>query len=183
MHILPDMNDMLVRELMQRDVLVVSPETPLVDVHRLFVEEEINGAPVVDEASGKVVGVISSLDLLRAVRDEYDSVSTISGSYFRDELPGSDPNWNDAPADFAERMSTLTAADAMVKERVWVPSDMSVADAAEVMRSQRIHRVLVIDDHELVGILTTFDLLQALAAQRHARKTATGGRAAGDPVC
>lgn len=177
------MKDIKVRELMQRDVIVVSPETPLVDVHRLFVEEEINGAPVVDESTGKVVGVISSLDLLRAVRDEYDSVANVSGSYFRDELPGSDPNWNDAPADFADRMATLTAADAMVKERVWVPSDMDVADAAELMRSQRIHRVLVIDDHELIGILTTFDLLQVLAAQRASRKVARGGRAAGDPVC
>jgi CBS domain-containing protein len=177
------MKDMKVRDLMQRDVLVVSPETSLVDVHRLFVEEEINGAPVVEEDSGKVVGVISSLDLLRAVREEYDHVASVAGAYFRDELPGSDPSWNDAPADFAERMASLTVADAMVRERVWVPSDMAIADAAEVMRTQRIHRVLVIDDHELVGILTTFDLLQAIARQRPPARHATAGRAAGDPVC
>jgi CBS domain-containing protein len=177
------MKDLKVSDLMQRDVLVVSPETPLVDVHRLFVEEEINGAPVVEEDSGKVVGVISSLDLLRAVRDEYDHVASVVGAYFRDELPSSDPSWNDAPADFGERLAQLTVADAMVKERVWVTSDMSIAAAAAVMRSQRIHRVLVIDDHELIGILTTFDVLQAIAEQRPTPRHAAGGRAAGDPVC
>lgn len=177
------MKDFTVRDLMQRDVLVVSPETPLVDVHRLFVEEEINGAPVVEEDSSNVVGVISSLDVLRAVREEYEHVASVAGAYFRDELPGSDPDWNDAPADFAERMASLTAADAMVRERVWVPPDMAIADAAEMMRSQRIHRVLVIDNHELVGILTTFDLLQAFASERPSSRHTTVGRAAGDPVC
>ena len=174
---------MKVRDLMQRDVIVVSPETSLVDVHRLFVEEEINGAPVVDENSGKVMGVISSLDVLRAVRDEYDHVASVGGAYFRDELPGSDPTWNDAPADFAERMASLTAGDAMVRERVWVSSDMSIGDAADLMRNQRIHRVLVIDDHELIGILTTYDLLQVLATPHPAPRHTGAGRAAGDPVC
>lgn len=177
------MNELRVADLMHRDVIVVSPETSLLDVHRLFVEEEINGAPVVDENSGKVLGVISSLDLLRAVRDEYDQVSSIAGAFFRDELPRSDPDWNDAPADFSERMGQLTAADAMSRERVAVASEMSVADAAQLMREQRIHRVLVIDGHELVGILTTFDLLSALASQRAPRPRAAAGRAAGDPQC
>jgi CBS domain-containing protein len=172
------MDQLRVSELMQRDVLVVSPETSLLDVHRLFVEEEINGAPVVEEDTGKVLGVISSLDLLRAVRDEYDQVASTAGTYFRDEVPRSDPGWNDAPVDFSERMGVLTAADAMVRERVSVASDMSVAEAAEIMRDQRIHRVLVINDHELVGILTTFDLLSALASRRAPRRYASGRRAA-----
>jgi CBS domain-containing protein len=71
----------------------------------------------------------------------------------------------------------------MVRERVAVSSEMSIAEAAAVMREQRIHRVLVIDGHELVGILTTFDLLSALAARRVSRRTADAGRAAGDPLC
>lgn len=64
-------------DLMARDVVTVSPETPILDVHRLFVEEEIHGAPVVDE-DGVVRGVISTLDLLRIVRDEAepDTAST-----------------------------------------------------------------------------------------------------------
>jgi CBS domain-containing protein len=57
------------RDLMERDIITVSPETPILDVHRLFVEEEIHGAPVVGE-DGIVYGVVSALDLLRAVRED-----------------------------------------------------------------------------------------------------------------
>jgi CBS domain-containing protein len=177
------MNALKVSDLMKRDVIVVSPETSLLDVHRLFVEEEINGAPVVEEDTGRVVGVISSLDLLRAVREEFDQVGAVPGAYFRDELPGTDPDWNAAPADFAERMGALTAADAMVKERVAISPEASIAEVAETMRSQRIHRVLVEADHELVGILTTFDLLEVLARPPERKPRRAAGRAAGDPLC
>src|ERR1044071_9436351 len=32
------------RDLMQRDIITVTPETPILDVHGLFVEEELHGA-------------------------------------------------------------------------------------------------------------------------------------------
>jgi CBS domain-containing protein len=125
---------MLARDFMQTDVLIVSPETPLVDIHRMFVEEEIHGAPVVDD-DGKVCGVITSLDLLRPGADEIDA-------------------------------GRLTAADIMTREIVAVSPEMPIAEVAETMREQHIHRVLVIEDRELLGVLTTFDLLRALVPDR-----------------
>jgi len=131
------MTDLIARDVMQSDILTVSPETPVLDIHRMFVEEEIHGAPVVDD-DGTVCGVVSSLDLLRIVRDELEpSVG------------------EDAP----------TARDAMSRELVSVPSTATIAEIANVMRTQRIHRVLVIDNKELLGVITTFDLLQALVGQ------------------
>jgi len=130
------MPDLLARDVMQSDILTITPDTRVLDIHRMFVEEEIHGAPVVDD-DGIVCGVVSSLDLLRVVRDELEPAA------------GDD---------------ALTARDAMSRELVSVPSTATVAEIANVMRSQRIHRVLVIDDQELVGVITTFDLLQALIA-------------------
>jgi CBS domain-containing protein len=49
----------------------------------------------------------------------------------------------------------------MTRELVTVRPDAPVAEVARVMREQRVHRVLVIDDLQLVGVLTTFDLLRA----------------------
>jgi len=63
------------RDLMERDIITVSPETPILDIQRLFVEEEIHGAPVVGE-DGIVYGVVSALDLLRAVRDDEEVCET-----------------------------------------------------------------------------------------------------------
>lgn len=41
--------------------------------------------------------------------------------------------------------------------------EASVAEAAETMVSNRVHHLMVDDDHEVVGILSSFDLLAALA--------------------
>jgi CBS domain-containing protein len=131
------MTDLIARDVMQSDILTVTPETPVLDIHRMFVQEEIHGAPVVDD-DGVVCGVVSTLDLLRIVRDEFE------------------PSVGD---------DDLTARDAMSRELVSVPSTATVAEIAKVMRSQRIHRVLVIDNKELLGVITTFDLLQVLISQ------------------
>jgi CBS domain-containing protein len=150
------------RDLMESDVVTVDPDTPLVDVHRLFVEEEINGVPVVDDA-GAIQGVLSSLDLLRAVEEQYrGDPGKLVPFYFRDEVPYAGPDWIGVPEDFEDRVGALTAADAMVTEVVSVPADMPIADVAHTMRDQHIHRVLVVEDGALVGILSTFDLISLL---------------------
>jgi len=148
------------RDLMQTELITVSPETPLISVHQLFVEEEINGAPVVDE-QGDVLGVISSLDLVRAVQDEYGSGGT-GPAYFREDLLYSGPDWTRAPQDLQDRLGQLTAIDVAIREIVSVAPTATVAEIARTMRSQRIHRVLVVDDGRLVGLISTFDLLRAL---------------------
>lgn len=119
------------RDLMQTDVLTVYAESPLADVHRMFVTEGIHGAPVVDDQDA-VCGVITSLDLLRPGAEDLDE-------------------------------DRMTASDIMTREIVAVPPSMPVGDVARLMREQHVHRVLVIEDHELLGVLTTFDLLRAFA--------------------
>ena len=133
---------------MQTDLITVSPETPVVDVHRVFVEDEIHGAPVVDEEF-RVVGVVSALDLLRVVGERYD--------------------------DFGTRLSDVTAGDAMTSAVVAVAPDTTVAEVARLMRAERIHRVLVIENKELLGVITTFDLLAALEASEPAPFVHDGG--------
>jgi CBS domain-containing protein len=124
---------MQARDFMQTDVVTVTPGTLLSTVHRLFIEEEIHGAPVVDE-DGRVIGIVSTLDLSRASADELDPDAALA----------------------------MTAADVMTPEVVAVTPETSVTDVAKLMRAQHIHRVLVVRDRELVGVVTTFDLLRAL---------------------
>jgi CBS domain-containing protein len=135
---------------------------PLLYVHRLFVQEEIHGAPVVDD-DGTLRGVISSSDLLRAVEEEYLGHSSLSApTYFREELPYSGPDWLHSVEDFQDRLSSLTASDVLTTEIIAVGLHTHVSEIAGVMRAQRIHRVFVIDQNELRGIITSLDLLQLL---------------------
>ncbi len=156
------------RDLMQRDVVSVTPDTPLLDVHRLFVEEEIHGAPVVDD-EGRVVGVVTTLDLLRAVEEEHDTAQA-DPTYFRDVLPYSSPDWAGGPEDFQDRLAQRTVSDAMTTEVITVRADAGVPEVARLLREHRVHRVLVVEDHRLAGIISSFDLVGLLAEEEGARR-------------
>ena len=136
---------------MQTQLLTVRPETPLLDIHRMFAEEEIHGAPVVDE-DGHVRGVVSTLDLVRALRDECESPETAT-AFFRDDRGYTGVAWS---AELQARLGEICAADVMTRELVTVTPDTPVADVARTMREQHIHRVLVVEDHALVGVITSF---------------------------
>lgn len=148
------------RDVMQSDVITIDAEASLLDAHRLFIEAEITGAPVVDDA-GAVVGVISSADLLRAVEEERDT-AVVDRNYFRDLTEFSGPDWGSSLEDFQDRLAGRRVAEVMTPEAVSVDADASVAEVARTLRSQRVHRVLVEDDRKLVGLISAFDLVALL---------------------
>lgn len=67
------------------------------------------------------------------------------------------------PEDFQDRMQALTAEDAMTREIVMVGPDATVDELARTMLEHHVHRLLVGEDRELRGVVTTFDLLRVLA--------------------
>jgi CBS domain-containing protein len=148
------------RDFMQTELLTVHPETPLLDIHRMFAEEEIHGAPVVDE-DGRVRGVVSTLDLVRALRDECDT-SDIATAFFRDDRSYAGLAWS---TELQVRLGEICASDVMTRELVTVGPDAPIAEVARTMREQRIHRVLVVENHALMGVITSFDMLRAFIAE------------------
>jgi len=125
-------------DIMQKDILAVSPELPVESLEEFFASEDISGAPVQNER-GQIVGIVSKTDLVRA----------FSG---RDESEASE----------AAR-EALTVEDIMTRDVVTVSPDDEVKTVVQRMLDGRLHRVLVARNNELVGIITTFDLLELLA--------------------
>ena len=62
--------DRQVRDLMTQDVITVEEDTPLPEVARLLEEHRIKRVPVLRQ--GKVVGIVSRADLVRALMHEED---------------------------------------------------------------------------------------------------------------
>ena len=125
-------------DIMQKDILAVSPELPVESLEKFFATEAISGAPVQNER-GQIVGIVSKTDLVRA----------FSG---RDESEASE----------AAR-EALTVEDIMTRDVVTVSPDDGVKTVVQRMLDGRLHRVLVARNNELLGIITTFDLLELLA--------------------
>ncbi len=148
------------QNVMTNPVVAVSPAMSLADAHRLFVEEGIHGAPVLDD-DGSIVGVVTSSDLLRAVHDEHDSV-TRSSDYLRDLLEFSAPDWAGETSDFQDRLGERSVEEVMTPTAVTVRPDAPISEVARALRENRIHRVWVEEDGKLRGVISTFDLLPIL---------------------
>jgi CBS domain-containing protein len=56
-------------QLMSADVIAVEPETDLGELITLFLEHKVGALPVVMPDSRQLVGIVSYIDILRAVQD------------------------------------------------------------------------------------------------------------------
>ena len=146
------------RDIMQTQVVVVSPSDSLAAVMRLFSDEGIHGAPVVSE-DGQVVGVISASDLLRAAADA-DEAARPGYGYFEEGIE-SFPEGLEGLAGTDDRR----AEDVMTEAIVWVEPSAGIGEVARTLRESRVHRVLVLEDEALVGIISSFDLIAVLEKQ------------------
>jgi acetoin utilization protein AcuB len=54
---------------MTSNVIRVDPETDVREIVDVMIEEKISAVPVVDEDSGDLVGIVSHVDVMRALRD------------------------------------------------------------------------------------------------------------------
>lgn len=66
--------DQPVSTLMCHDVVNVDPETNLADIVDVMLEHKVGAVPVVAPSTGELVGIISYVDVLRAVQDKLGDI-------------------------------------------------------------------------------------------------------------
>jgi CBS domain-containing protein len=172
-------------DIMSLDVETVAPHMTLREVAELLAGRHISGAPVV--SGERVVGVVSASDLL-AFDAESRGVPTRKESRVGEAWEegegwrqGEDPPasffadlWINAGADVRARLEVTdspewnvleehTVEELMTRGLCTLPSSTPVEEAAEYMLREGVHRVLVMDDNSLVGVVTTTDIVRAVA--------------------
>lgn len=179
------------RDIMTTDVITVTPETSLRAAMELFSAHHISGAPVV--AGSKVVGVISANDIISfaTTAPEPESDREPEGGEWvgaadpadESDVPrrllaelwastGGEPMEDDGPAAAEwDPLGDYTVSDAMTWGVYGLPPSTDVVAAAEQMRSADVHRLLVMDEGHLLGIVTTMDIVRAVAQGRIVRRT------------
>ena len=186
-------------DIMTPDVLTVTPETTVRDAMELLAGRHISGAPVV--VRDRVVGVVSTTDLLDFAAElpavpaepadalelgdsepaaEWEDGAGVPSAFFS-EL------WSDAGAALEARCQQAasaewdplvehTVAEVMTRRVCSLPPSATVEAAVEYMARAGVHRVLVMDGARLVGIVSTHDIVRAVAARRLADRTAVFNR-------
>lgn len=133
-----------VSTIMTTDLLTVNPKDPLKAVKDIFDRHRIHHLPVV--RFKKVVGIISKSDLLYFLRGMHKD--------------GSTKIFNDISLNnyFAEDIMTTGIAKLEPDDRINV--------ALEVFKENLFHAIPVVDNDELVGIVTTYDIISTLAEEK-----------------
>ncbi len=127
----------LVRDVMTEDPILASIDLPLTEAARLMDFYRITGLPVVDW-TGALVGVISQTDLLHAR----------------------------ATQEWWERWPGLTVKHLMTQPALSIGQDASLDDAVAMLERHGVHRLVVVDeDGAPVGVLSTSDLIRAIAEE------------------
>ena len=146
-----------VADVMTRDLIALSPETALETVAETLTKHRISGAPVVD-ASGKAVGIVTLADIANPDRASSNSLGHPIVYYIEDGFA--------APSIEGAELREGRAEDIMTPLAFTIESSKPIAEAAAVMVTERIHRLLVVDGANLVGIVSTLDLLRGFVEGR-----------------
>ena len=142
-------------DLMTRDVVVVHPETSLLDAVKLMARRKVSGMPVVDDA-GVIVGMLSEGDLVR----------------WHEGYSEREARWLDLLAEGLELaqdfLKEIQNAHYKVKTvmspgAITVTEDTPARQIADLMHRKSIKRVPVLRDGKLIGIVARSDLVRALA--------------------
>jgi predicted transcriptional regulator len=154
-------NTRRVKDLMNPDIMTVADEMTTDELARYLLEHEISGAPVVD-GQGHLIGVVSMTDIGRTMAEPSDVESSRSSGFYRDIA--ADYSLEEPGERYVDQRA-VTVRDVMTPVIHQVPMTASVAQAARIMVDQHIHRLVVTQGKEPVGIITSMDVLKMVADQ------------------
>ncbi len=121
-----------ISDYMASDLILLKPDMEILHAMRTLLEKRLSGASVVD-ADGRLVGVLSKKDCLRAA---------LNGAYYQE--------WGGQVSAY---MSTAV---------VTLDADLDLGAAAERFLVSEYRRFPVLHDGELVGQISRADVLRAL---------------------
>jgi len=140
---------MFVSMWMTKDVTTVTPDTSLTDIASLMSRQRIRHLPVLETADShsKLVGMVSSQDVLHAFPADVNPLPFIGGSASTSTLP----------------VIALKANDVMTPTPAHTSPETPIENAARLMRDKKIGALPVMRHDALVGLITESDLFSAFA--------------------
>ena len=132
---------MQVVDIMTRNVLFARGKHSFTQMVRLFFELDVHHLPVLD-SEGQLVGIVSAADALESY-----------SYHLRDFTDASDEEVN----------RWIKVEEIMTPDPITIRSDASILTAATLFIENHIHALPVMDNGEVIGLVTSNDLVKAFA--------------------
>jgi len=138
-------------DVMVRDVLTVAPATSVDVVSSIFQLHNINGCPVVDD-DGNLIGIVTEDDLvfgrMGATDEEMASPPTQKGQHG------------------LRARVTHFVAEIMTPNPIAAEEDAPIEELCRLMWRLKIHRIPIVRDRKVSGIVSSLDVCRLLAEGR-----------------
>ncbi|MBU4256123.1 MAG: CBS domain-containing protein [Thermoplasmatales archaeon] len=161
---------MRVKDVMIKDVITLKPEDTVRQASKKFAENNISGAPVINNEKN-VVGILSEADILKMLEARYTrgDVVFLPTPFDLIEIPFMEAvreaEVYKGTKDMVKDIGNALVSDVMKRHAVTIKSDRSIEDAAGLMVSKKVNRLPVVENNELVGIITRGDIIKALTVK------------------
>ncbi|HMV32099.1 MAG: CBS domain-containing protein [Gemmatimonadales bacterium] len=129
---------MRVTDVMQTNLRTIRGTDTVGEAIALLAESHVSGVPVVDD-HGRLVGVLSNSDILEALAEH------------------TDPEAREAV------FEQTVVQEVMTPRPQTINPEATIRDAAQRMLYLEVHRLFVEQDGRLIGVVSTTDLVRALA--------------------
>jgi acetoin utilization protein AcuB len=129
---------MLVKDRMSKPPITVHDTVGVEDALRLMHSEDVRRLPVVDK-QGKMVGIVSELDLLKVSPSPATSLSVFEIPYL---------------------LAKIKMKDIMTEDVVTVTEDTPLEEAARMMADNKVGGLPVMRGNKVVGMITETDLFK-----------------------
>ena len=140
---------MLVKQRMSPHPFTVSVDTPVTEALSLMRHKHIRRLPVVDKKD-RLAGIVSEKDLLYASPSPATSLSVYEIGYL---------------------LSKLKVKEIMTQDVTTVASDAPIEEAARIMVDNKIGGLPVLEEGEMVGIITETDIFKTMLEMLGARES------------
>jgi CBS domain-containing protein len=151
------MAQLTARDIMTTDVVTVSPGLPVKDAARLMVDRRLGALPVVED--GRLVGIVTEGDLImQDVKVRFPTTIHLLDAFIFY------PPSQDRMESELKKAVAATVGQVMTTEVVKIGPEASLEDLATTMVDRDVSRIPVLEDGELVGIVSKSDIVAAIAA-------------------
>ncbi|SPD72767.1 CBS domain protein [uncultured Desulfobacterium sp.] len=148
------------KDIMTKEVLRARADWSLARLSEFLFENSISGAPVFSE-DDRLLGVVSSTDIISKGALPENDLQSNPHEYYLHNLERRYSQAELSSLSIAGE-PLVTVGDIMTPVVFLVNEDASLKEVADTMIKNRIHRIFVINDDKVAGVISTADMLQVI---------------------
>ncbi|MBF0620668.1 MAG: CBS domain-containing protein [Magnetococcales bacterium] len=148
---------MKAKDIMTRDMVTVNQDTPVRQVIAMLTQNRISGMPVLDDEEC-LLGIVTEKDLVDTAKELHlpiiinilDAIVPVVGErQYEEDL---------------RKMTAVKVVDVMTANPVTVDADTDMRKVATIL-SEQVSFLPVVENNELVGVITKQDVLKGMLAE------------------